>query len=144
MSTINENLPTIAITKQKLTLSKDESTVLWCGVEYPVVNFVNVVVPSVLAYLPPYSAGSHHLLSEMNANGFSIQGYSKHAMAWAETIQNNRAEHEHRLKEVREHQERMAAMNATPAEIAAERAEKARIQAERARRYGRKGADFGL
>ncbi|MEQ9745853.1 hypothetical protein ABRQ05_16285 [Pectobacterium actinidiae] len=144
MSTINPNLPVTNITNQKLTLSKDEATVLWCGVEYPVINFVNVVVPSLLAYFPPYSNGAQHLLSEMSANGFSIRGYGKHATAWAETIQNNRAAHEQRLKEVREHQERMAAMNATPAEIAAERAEKARIQDEYARRYGRKGADFGL
>ncbi|KFX02303.1 hypothetical protein [Pectobacterium carotovorum] len=144
MSSINENLPVLNITKQKLTLSKDEATVLWCGVEYPVVNFVNVVVPNLLAYFQPNSHGSHHLLSEMSVNGFSIRGYGKHATAWAETIRNNREAHEQRLKEVREHQERMAAMNATPAEIAAERAEKARIQDEYARRYGRKGADFGL
>ncbi|WP_240354482.1 hypothetical protein [Pectobacterium brasiliense] len=43
-----------------------------------------------------------------------------------------------------QHRERIAAMLATPAEIAAERAEKARRREETQRKFGNKGAAFGL
>ena len=141
---INTRLPVFNISTQKLSLSADTESVLWCGVEYPTVNFVSVVVPSLLAYLPPYSAGSIHLLSEMDANGSSIRGYGKHATAWGETIVQRREEHERRIKEVQEHQERLSAMYATPAEIAEDRAAKARKAEEAQRKFGRKGAAFGL
>lgn len=49
---INTRLPVFNISTQKLSLSADTESVLWCGVEYPTVNFVSVVVPSLLAYLP--------------------------------------------------------------------------------------------
>lgn len=141
---INIKLPVFNISTQKLTLSADGESVLWCGSEYPTVNFVNVVVPSLLAYLPPYSSGAIHLLSEMDANGFNIRGYSKHASAWGETIVQRREEHARRVKEAQEHQERLSAMYATPAEIAEERAAKARKSEEAQRKFGRKGAAFGL
>lgn len=141
---INTKLPVFNISTQKLTLSSDSESVLWCSVEYPTVNFVNVVVPSLLAYLTPYSSGAINLLSEMDANGFSIRGYGKHATAWSETIVQRREEHARRIKEAQEHQERLAALFATPAEIAAERTAKARKAEEAQRKFGRKGAAFGL
>lgn len=144
MSTINPELPTLSIHKQKLTLSKNAKEVLWCGTTYPTVTFVNVIVPSLLGYLPPNSAGANNLLSEMNANGFSISGYSRHHAMWVETMRYQREEQLRRQREVEQHRERMAAINASPAEIAAEVAERRAREADIARRFGNKGADFGL
>lgn len=142
---INPNLPVPGLTNEKLTLSPDLSSVLYAGQEIPTVHFVKATVPSLLAFYGAGSASAFALLSEMNANGFSIRGYGKHTDAWANAVVSRREELAQREREVREHNERMAAIMATPAEIAKAVAERKQREAEIARRFGDKGkaAHFG-
>ncbi|MBD8115960.1 MULTISPECIES: DUF6971 family protein [Pantoea] len=142
---INPNLPTPGLTKEKLTLSPDLQTVLYAGQEIPTVHFVKVTVPSLLAYYGAGSAAAFALLSEMNANGFSLRGYGNHATRWGEQVLADREAQAQREKEIREHNERMAAIMATPAEIAKAVAERKAREDETARKFGARGqaAHFG-
>jgi len=142
---INPNLPVPGLTKEKLTLSPDLSSVLYAGQEIPTVHFVKVTVPSLLAFYGAGSASAFELLSEMNANGFSLRGYGKHTDAWANVVVSRREEQAQREREVREHNERMAAIMATPTEIAKAVAERKQREAEIARKFGDNGkaAHFG-
>ena len=142
---INDALPKPGLTNEKLILSKDLQTVLYAGDEIPTVHFVKVTVPSLLAFYGAGSAAAFALLSEMNANGFSLSGYGNHTTRWGEQVTANREELERREKEVREHNERVAAMHATPAEIAAEAAKRKQREEEIARKFGARGqaAHFG-
>jgi len=142
---INPNLPTPGLSKEKLTLSPDLQTVLYAGQEIPTVHFVKVTVPSLLAFYGAGSAAAFALLSEMNANGFSIRGYGNHATRWGEQVLADREAQAQREKETREHNERMAAMHATPEEIAKAVAERKAREEEIARKFGARGqaAHFG-
>lgn len=142
---INPNLPVPGLTKEKLTISADLQTVLYAGQEIPTVHFVKVTVPSLLAFYGAGSAAAFALLSEMNANGFSLRGYGKYTDAWANAVVSRREEQARREKEIREHNERVAAMHATPAEIAADVAKRKAREDELARKFGSRGkaAHFG-
>lgn len=94
---------------------------------------MKVTVPSLLAYYGAGSAAAFALLSEMNANGFSLRGYGNHATRWGEQVLADREAQAQREKEIREHNERMAAIMATPAEIAKAVAERKAREDETAR-----------
>jgi len=142
---INPNLPTPGLTKEKLTMSPDLQTVLYAGQEIPTVHFVKVTVPGLLGFYGAGSASAFALLSEMNANGFSIRGYGKHTDAWANAVVSHREEQAQREREVREHNERMAAIMASPTEVAKAVAERKQREDEIARKFGDSGkaAAFG-
>lgn len=142
---INHSLPKAGLKGEKLTLSPDNATVLYCGQEIPTAHFVKVTVPSLLGFYHVGSAGAFELLSEMNANGFSLAAYGKHTDHWAMTIQNQREDMARREQEAKEHRERMDAILASPEEIAKAVAERKAREAELQNRFGARGkmAAFG-
>lgn len=140
---INPALPVPGITNEQVTLSKDNLTVFYCGNEIPTDHFVKVTVPSLLAFYGKGSSGAFKLLTELDANGFSIRGYGQHATLWGEQVLANREAVEARRLEAAQHRERMEAIMATPKEIAQYRQEQDLRRSELVNKFGRKGAAFG-
>lgn len=142
---INHSLPSAGLVGEKLTLSPDNSTVLYCGEEIPTVHFVKVTVPGLLGFYGVGSAGAFELLSEMHANGFKLGPYGKHAQHWGQTITAQREDMERRAREAKQHHERMAALSASPEEIAKAVAERKARADDLQTRFGSRGkmAAFG-
>ena len=140
---INTNLPTPGIINEEIILSKDISTVLYCGMEVPTEFFIKVTVPQLLGFYAPGSNSAFKLLTELDANGFSIRNLTPHVTHWAHQVQSNRAEVERRRLEAAQQRERWEAMNASPEEIAKAVAERRARQADLTSRFGNKGAAFG-
>lgn len=140
---INPALPVPGITNEKVTLSKDNLTVFYCGAEIPTDHFIKVTVPSLLSFYGKGSAGAFKLLTELDANGFSIRGYGQYATLWGEQVITNRADVEARRVEAEAHRERMASIMATPKEIAQYRQEQEAKRHALASKFGKKGAAFG-
>lgn len=133
---INESFPKAGLSGQQVTVSKDQTSVLYCGQEVPIEYFVKVTVPSLLGFYPAGSRAAFELLSELDANGFSLAAYGKHTAYWSDQVIEHRETLAARAEEVRMQQERWAAMTATPEEIA-------KANQERIARRSRQVAQFG-
>ncbi|EIH0348464.1 hypothetical protein DIC85_004302, partial [Shigella flexneri] len=89
-------------------------------------------------------AVSNRILNDIHAAGLDAGDYGKYSRWWAQSNAQERQEAERRRKEAKEHQERLAAIHATPEEIAKAVAERKAREEALIKRFGNKGAAFGL
>lgn len=140
---INPSLPVPGLNDQEVTLSADLESVLYCGMDISTEYFIKVTVPSLLGFYAPGSAGAFKLLTELDANGFSLRAFSNHATQWGHQVMAHAAEVEARRIEAAAHAERIADQNASPEEVAKYRQAQNARRSELANKFGRKAAAFG-
>ncbi|MBN3198582.1 hypothetical protein H5A20_07655 [Pectobacterium brasiliense] len=134
----------IAYRKLDITLSTDKETVLVFGQVLSTKYFCEIVIPTMLNGCGNDEGKTNSILNDVHAAGLNAGDYAKYSRWWTESNAQARQEAERKRIEAEQHRERIAAMLATPAEIAAERAEKERRREEAQRKFGNKGAAFGL
>jgi len=134
----------IAYRKIDITLSTDKNTVLVFGQELSTQYFCEIVVPTMLNGCGNDAGKTNSILNDLHAAGLNAGDYTTYSRWWSESNALARQEADKRRTEAEQHRERIAALFATPAEIAAERAARARKTEEAQRKFGRKGATFGL
>ncbi|EGI4619049.1 hypothetical protein IGF42_001895 [Escherichia coli] len=134
----------ISYRKLDITLSADKETVLVFGQELSTKYFTEIVVTTMLNSTGSNEAISNSILNDIYAAGLPVGNYGKYSRWWAQSNAQKRQEAERRRKEAMEHQERLAAIHATPEEIAKEVAERKAREEALIKRFGNKGAAFGL
>lgn len=134
----------ISYRKLDITLSADKETVLVFGQELSTKYFTEIVVTTMLNSTGSDMAVSNRILNDIHAAGLDVGDYGKYSRWWAQSNAQERQEAERRRKEAKEHQERLAAIHATPEEIAKAVAERKAREEALIKRFGNKGAAFGL
>ncbi|MFJ5401420.1 DUF6971 family protein [Pectobacterium sp. CHL-2024] len=130
--------------KLDITLSADKETVLVFGQELSIKYFTEIIVATMLNSTGSDMAKSNRILNDIHAAGLNANDYGKYSRWWAENNAIERQEAERRRKEAEQHHERMAAILATPEEIAKAATERKTRNEELIKRFGNKGAAFGL
>ncbi|EFZ2447574.1 hypothetical protein BOT18_003953 [Shigella flexneri] len=134
----------ISYRKLDIALSADKETVLVFGQELSTKYFTEIVVTTMLNSTGSDMANSNRILNDIHAAGLDAGDYGKYSRWWAQSNAQERQEAERRRKEAKAHQERMAAIHATPEEIAKAVAERKAQEEALIKRFGNKGAAFGL
>lgn len=134
----------ISYRKLNITLSADKETVLVFGQELSTKYFTEVVVTTMLNSTGSDMSKSNRILNDIHAAGLNAGDYGMYSSWWHESNVVERQEAERRRKEAAEHHERITAVHATPAEIAKAAAERRERNESMIKRFGNKGAAFGL
>lgn len=134
----------ISYRKLDITLSTDKQTVMVFGQEMTTKYFCEIVATTMLNSTGSDMAKSNRILNDIHAAGLNAGDYGKYSRWWAESSQMDREEAARRRREAEEHRERIAALHASPEEIAKAVSKRKEREAELIKRFGNKGAAFGL